>query len=405
MAALRIVFIDKDSEFLDDLKQKIKTSGYTWETFYFTDEIKALKFIIHHKKIDIAISNLNLKRADGISILTKVMDYSPDTSRILATEYPERQVLRPNITIAQQLIQKPYQPDFLDALIHEIHETRHYLENIALENIISQIDVLPSLPDLYAEITKELNSDQSSIKNIGAIITKDIGMTAKIIKLANSPYFGLRQKLVNVDEAVMMLGLDIIKSLVLYLHIFTQFTNPKIPKSFISNLWNHGLKTARLAEKIALTETKNKEVADAAFLGGLLHDTGKLIFAEHYSDTYIDIIDIGDKGLESYSILASEEYEATHADIGAYLMSIWHLPDEIAQAAYFHNKPHKLSDAEETFGIIHSVFTANVITSSRTGEFEKILTEFDPVYQKQEGFHEKLSRWTGYFEEINADKT
>ena len=101
-------------------------------------------------------------------------------------------------------------------------DLRVLLGEDSIKRIVSSMDSIPSFPSLYAEIIEELHSANASIQKLGEIVSKDMGMTAKILQLVNSAFFGLRRHVSSPSQAVSLLGLDTIKSLVLSVHIFTE---------------------------------------------------------------------------------------------------------------------------------------------------------------------------------------
>ncbi len=150
---------------------------------------------------------------------------------------------------------------------------------------------LPSIPSLYVEVIEKLQSPEGSLDDIGLIIARDIAMTAEILKLVNSAFFGLRRQISSVTEAVCYLGLDTIKSLVLSINVFSQFQSDQLKALPLYSLWSHSLMIAGGAKLIAKLENSGPKLVDESFAAGMLHDTGKLILAFNFSKTYQEILE------------------------------------------------------------------------------------------------------------------
>jgi putative nucleotidyltransferase with HDIG domain len=195
------------------------------------------------------------------------------------------------------------------------------------------------LPAIYVELVDELESEDASIEKIGDIISKDIGLTAKILKMVNSSFFGLRQQITSPAKAVSLLGLDLIKAIVLTHGTFDKFKNLKYPGLSLEKMWEHAMITGALAKIIAKESGLDRKASDTAFMAGLLHDIGRLLIAAYLPDSYRVIA----KRIEEKSIsMVAAETEiigTTHAAVGAYLIGLWGLPDDILEAAAFHHTP------------------------------------------------------------------
>src|SRR5262249_55529513 len=143
-----------------------------------------------------------------------------------------------------------------------------------------QVSSIPSLPAEYRQIMQELQSDEPSLEKVGKIIAKDIGMTAKVLQLINSAFFGLRGRISSPEQAVRLLGLDTISSLVLVISVFSQIQIEKIQGFELEKLWQHSFVVGRLAKEIAQNECKDRIMMGDAYTAGLLHGIGMLILAE-----------------------------------------------------------------------------------------------------------------------------
>ena len=155
-----------------------------------------------------------------------------------------------------------------------------------VDRLIDQVKSLPSLPSLYLELVRELRSPMVSVRRVGQIISKDLGMTPKLLQLVNSAYFGISREVTSVERAVALLGLNLVRDCVLVTHIFSQLDPSRPEMSSVAGLWRHSMSCAGLARQVARNEGADNGLVELAATAGLLHDVGKLMLATHLGERY-----------------------------------------------------------------------------------------------------------------------
>ena len=184
-------------------------------------------------------------------------------------------------------------------------------------------------------IVKEMQSPEPSLKKIGYIISQDVSMSSKILQIVNSAFFGPPQNIKDPQQAIIHLGIDTLRALVLSNHIFSSFPeNSELYGIPLTEMWKHSLMTGRLAKDIARSESGEKEVAEDALIAGIFHDLGKLILFK-VPDLYRGVKDFIEKnGCNSveaeYAVL-----KTSHAELGAYLLGLRGIPDNIVESVAF----------------------------------------------------------------------
>ena len=180
-----------------------------------------------------------------------------------------------------QFLAKPCDAETLKACVDRALGLRDFLSNESLKTFVSRIAALPSLPEVYTRLTDELRSPEASIRRVGEIIETDVAMTAKVLQLVNSAFFGVRRHVSSVAQAVSLLGLDTIKSLVLMVGVFSQAIAARLPAGFsLDALWGHSMAVGACSQAISKAEDAGKSVISDACTAGLLHDSGRLVYAE-----------------------------------------------------------------------------------------------------------------------------
>jgi HD-like signal output (HDOD) protein len=212
------------------------------------------------------------------------------------------------------------------------------------------------------QVVEKASRSDASVEEIGAIIGRDIGMTAQVLKLTNSAFFGLGRQFSSAVEAVAYLGLDTIKSLVLSIHAFSQFDKAETGALKIESLWNHSLQVAGSAKRISKLEGQEPKATEEAFTAGLLHDIGKLVLAVNLPDEYTEATRLAHSGLE-LSLAEHLVFGANHADVGGYLIGLWGLPVPVVEAVALHHAPSRAT--QPAFSPLTSVHAANVLEWER----------------------------------------
>ncbi len=265
-----------------------------------------------------------------------------------------------------------------------------WMGNEAIKKLVSQIRKLPAQPKLHTEVTNELKSENGSMDVVGRLISHEPVMSAKILQVVNSAFFGLTREVSDPTECVMVLGAERIKALILLAGVFSQYAASKCPGFAPEPVWGHSIQVGAFARAIALAETKNARTAEAAFTAGLLHDIGKLILAGNLPEMY----DTVQKLKVSKNITAREaEMEilgTSHAELGACLLATWGLPLPILEAIAWHHEPGR-SD-EKGFSLLAAVHAANIFAQeSQTGEAAH--ETVDIMYLMRSGLGDCRNRW------------
>jgi putative nucleotidyltransferase with HDIG domain len=207
-----------------------------------------------------------------------------------------------------------------------------------LNRLFSGSKQLPTMPEMYSKFAKAIENQQASGKTIADLIMKDQSMVTKILKMSNSAMYGLRQEITNLSAAVTLLGIETLKNLVLQVSLVREFKfdNEEVPEFKIGTFWEHSLSTAFFADVISgkLKLPKNENY----YLGGLLHDIGKLVIYQYYPEKFKDIILMQiDTNCCDYE--AEEKIiGVTHSDVGAFFAEKWNFKKEIIDILDSHHK-------------------------------------------------------------------
>lgn len=373
----RILFVDDDQNILTGLRRMLRTMKDEWEMAFAQGGEQALK-IMNLMKVDVIVSDMRMPEMNGAELLTKVMELHPETVRIVLSGHSDIELVLKSVLPAHQYLSKPCEPEKLKDVVYRALNMSKIITNETVKKLISKTESLPVLPQVYNAVINELQKQECSMKEIGKIIAEDLGMTAKILKLVNSSFFGFARHISSAEQAVNLLGLNILRSVILYEHIFTIYQNSSLKNFKFEQIWEHSLNVARISRAIMETLTQDRKLIEDAFIAGMLHDLGKLILATNLTAQYAIILNRLRTNERPIWDLEMEVIGTTHAEVGAYLLGLWGLAEPVVEAIAFHHAPYYPSVEPRP---LTSVYFANILELEISNSDNDILIpKFDINY-------------------------
>ena len=387
----RVLFVDDDQEVLDGLKNTLLGMRAGWE-MTFTTSAKDALHKLDEREFDVIVTDLHMPDMNGFDLLTEVLRRHPETVRIVLSATVKQDLGIRSSNAAHQYLAKPCDAATLRTALNTASRIRELLLSPKLRSVISRITSLPSLPSVHTKLIESLADPEISSRDLGEIIAQDVGMTAKVLQIANSAYFGLYRYIASPAEAAVYLGVDTIRALTMSAGVFSSFQHTGLPSAFIGQLQRHSMTTGMVAQAIAIAEGLPKKMSDSSLVGGLLHDVGKLILAASWPKEYADVLAAaGKEGVCSFD-MEHEVFGATHADIGAYLLWLWGLPDAICSAVAFHHKPAECSD--KAFTVAGAIHVADALERERAFSPDSgRRTQMDMNYLTALGLADRVPEW------------
>ena len=359
----KIIFVDDDPLILKGLQRMLRTLQQQWDMEFVDGGAKALARMAE-TRFDVVVTDMRMPGMNGAELLTEVMERYPQTVRIVLSGHADKDLILQCIGSTHQYLSKPCDSESIKSTVQRACGLENALESDHLKQLVTHMNRLPSLPSLYVEIVEKLNNPEATIEDIGAIIMKDMGMTAQILKLVNSAFFGLSRPVSSPTEAAMYLGLDTIKSLVLTIHAFSQFDDLKSHGFNLDALMHHSMSTGARAKQIATLQDAHRKLCDECFVSGMLHDTGKLVLAANYPAEYKRVQEMVQTEKRSGCAAEKEAFGADHASVGGYLLGLWGLPVPVVEAIALHHSPQLQPGTE--FSALTAVHAANALEHERT---------------------------------------
>ncbi len=215
----------------------------------------------------------------------------------------------------------------------------------ALRSQIEKIDTLPTIPGVLRKLLVVIENPKVSLNEVGGFIASDPVLTSRVLKIVNSPIYGFPGRISSLSQALILLGLNVVKGMLLGVSVFEAMQKTML------GLWEHSLGcaiTARIiAQKKGLTEPEEVSVA------ALLHDIGKVVLGLKFPEEYKKIMaEAEDKGI---FILEAEKkhFTISHAEAGAWIAQKWNFPRNLVEVIEYHHKPHLSNSVPVQTAIVH----------------------------------------------------
>lgn len=341
----RILFVDDEPFVLHGLQRMLRPMRNEWDMVFVTSGAEALE-LMARAPFDVVVSDMRMPGMNGTQLLNEVMKRHPQTVRLILSGHADEELIMKCVGITHQYLSKPCDPEELKMAVSRASAVGLSLNNPRLKQLVCQIDRLPSIPSLYIEMIEQLQDPEVELSDVATTVSKDIGMTAKILKLVNSAYFGLRREINDASEAVTYLGINTLKTLVLTIHAFSQFEGRRTEGFSLEQIWSHSQNVASAARRIAELADAPMVVREQAFIGGMLHDTGQLILGSSLASQYNSAIQQARAQMSPLFAVEAATFGTNHAELGGYLLGLWGLPVPVVEAITLHHQP-RLSCATE----------------------------------------------------------
>lgn len=390
MTKRNILFVDDQQAILDGLRRVLRKMSDQWEMEFVSSGADALTRL-DEQPFDLIVTDMVMPGMNGVELLREVRRRYPKTVRFVLSGQSDRELILQSTGFAHRYLAKPCDPDALRDLLHNSLGLRELLKSEELHARISSISVLPTVPEVYRALVDELQSELPAVQRIAELISQDIGITAKLLHMVNSAFFGLPTHVASVLQAVNLLGLDTVQGLVLAAGLMGQFEKGADEAAIVQRIYTHSLMVGTLAQKIARVFGLDKRAIEDALMAGLLHDVGKLVLLTHLTEEQESIEQLAE--IQGIPIIQAElaVMGVSHAAIGAHLMSLWGLPDSIVEAVAFHHNPADVPNPR--LAVLTAVYLASTLVDADR-EFDSARPEhtFDMSYLRNLGVTDSLPK-------------
>jgi HD-like signal output (HDOD) protein len=384
MSIIRILFVDDEARILEGIRRSMYCMRDEWQIRFAESGASAL-LQLAAEPADVVVSDMRMPGMDGPQLLAEVMRLYPGVVRVILSGQAELESIVRATRTAHRYLSKPCDALTLKAAISRTTTLKALLTSDRLAAVVGSVDKLPSPPKAYQELLVCLRDPTTTMGHVTEVIRRDVVMTAKILKLANSGFFGLRDPVQTVERAVGLVGTDAISTLVLGQELFTTNTPIVLPGFDINRLGRHSFETAAWARTVAVYENLPSNLADAAFMAGVLHDLGRLVFATRAPAA-------ASRADARPAAEAIEQMDAYHAEVGGYLLGLWSFPEPIVEAIVWHHTPSRCT--EPGLGLCGLLHVGDCLAHEREqGSAGTIAATLEPGYLDALGLADHWPEW------------
>lgn len=376
----KVLHIVQDEQINQVLKGTSTFYSNEYEFLFFNNFSEAENFINNNEDVVLVLTQFSSK-FDGFSFIKKIQLTHPNIYRVLISDESVKSKIPFAINHVHKVLRFPFTSDELS------NQLDYYLNLIKFDltpeliNKINGLGTVPVLPDIYIRLERELMKNEVSVSRVADVIGMDSFVTGQIMRVVYSSFYNISSNTLSVLHAINFLGLDIVKSLVLYIKVFSIKNVKPHTAEHLKKLRAHSIKVAKLSKAIMNFEVIDRELHDAAFTVGLLHDIGKILLI-HFNDKHLVAQDF--ESDSDFNMIKNEKeyFGVDHVKAGSYLLHLWNFPKDLVEAIFTHHDSQVLQS--EKFGLPQVVFIANSLVNNYTENIEAIKN----VYGEQ-----KLNDW------------
>lgn len=386
----KILFVDDDRNVLDGFRTMLHPKRRDWKGRFALSAEEGLK-LVDAEEFDVVIADMRMPGMDGADFLGEVEKRQPGTVRMILSGYSEMKALLKSAKHAHQFLSKPCSSEVIIATIQRALELQSVLNDDSVREIVAQLDSLPAIPDLYVKVAEELQSGEPDLQAVADLVEQDIGISATLMKVVNSSFFGFYETVTTPSRAVVLLGVEALKGLILGVNLLRELDLSDFPGYSVEKLWEHSLQTGYFAKVIANEEGLDREVSENCFICGILHDVGKLVLVTNLPEKYRSVLETVQAG--NGPILDAEErvLGVNHAGIGAYLLGLWGFGIDVVSGVLGHHSPVLCGEGVTPGLVVHAanVFQHELADSHSGYHF----TSLDSDWFRSQQMEERLGRW------------
>ncbi|GIX35828.1 MAG: hypothetical protein KatS3mg126_1607 [Lysobacteraceae bacterium] len=358
-----VLIIGRDAGQDSGIEAALEDLGVDWNLQFCTDASGALGFA-QANPVDVAVSELRPVGMDGIALLERIRAHHPEAARIMLLDESEEAHAMKALGVAHRILNKPLRAEELLEAVESIDELREILQSPELQQSVGRIDKLPPPPKLYLALTRALDDPDVSPAALAGLIQQDPAMAAKVLRLCNSAYFSGGRTISDVRTAVIRLGQQTLRRMVLATEVFGNAVNPAVDRDAMRD---RALLSSQLAARL-LAGSSSELAATAA----LLAEVGMLLPGVRYLDRNGELVGEGPH----------------YAEAGAYLLGMWGLPMPIVEAVAHHHQPQR--SRARGFWVSGAVHVARALITGQP---------VDEEYLRKVSMLDKLPAW----EKLAAD--
>jgi HD-like signal output (HDOD) protein len=386
----RILFVDDEPRVLEGLRRMLHFAGQEWDVQFVGSGPEALDRAAE-TPFDAVVTDVRMPGMDGSELLHHVAERFPATVRFILSGQCRRETVMKTVGLAHQFFTKPCDSEALRAALLRACGTLDRLPDARHKALVARVKCVPSSPLAFRSLFAELESAEPSAERLGRIVSRDVGMTANLMQLVNSGFFGSPQTGSDPARWAAFLGVETLRLLVLCAGAIRCAELCLPADCSLSALRKHSRQVADGAVAIAAHETDDPTEIGRAYLAGLLHDVGLFVFADQAPHCYAGVCAMSRAQRSPVWEVEKAVQGTTHAEVGASLAALWGASEAIVEVIAFHHCP-SLSDAPG-FGPLAAVHVADAVATADALDLPLDARLVDSEYLARVGCADRLDAW------------
>ena len=391
----RVLLVDDEPNVVQGLTRMMRSVRDEYETRYALSGTEALR-IMAEWPADVVVSDMRMPGMNGVELLNRIAAEYPEAVRLILSGHTDREVIMQSAVVAHQFLAKPCDAQTLVHTLRRAASVRALLQEPAIRNVVGRTMQLPCLSTTYDNLMAVLGTEGCSAADVADVVSKDLVLTAKVMQLVNSGFFGAARRVDSIVDAIACLGIEVIRALVATIEAFDGF-RASFEEDQIRGVFHHSLRVAEYARSIAAFEGLSISDQEDALLAGMLHDIGKLVLARAYPDRYAEAL-LSDGQLWPDHGAEREAIGASQAEVGAYLLGLWGFQIHVVEAVAFHDRP----DASQApvFSLTTIIHAANVLAEAKSYFTDEAAARLDYDYLRCVRKLDAVNAWAALEPEV-----
>lgn len=354
----RILFVDDDLRFLDALSVGMIPRAARWNMTFVESGARALQELERAPQ-DVLVADVRMPAMDGAQLLRTVREQWPDTVRIVLSGGADLGDVVRLLPVAHQYLSKPCPAKRLEEVIERSLGVKALLSKQELRALMGSTDQLPAQPRVFTRLQVAMANEKISAREVSRIIRADAMVTAKVLQIVNSAFFGPARRVTSIEQAVMYLGFPAVRNLAMCAEVFAHRpSNRTVAPLSLERLQQHANRVAAVVH----TLTAGTALDDDAVLAALLHDIGYWVLVQERPQELEKALELAIAERIPMHEAEMRVLGASHAEVGAYLLGLWGLPYTIVEAVARHHTPQSVRIAK--FDVLAALTVAMALSGT-----------------------------------------
>jgi len=328
---LRVLFVDDEQRILDGLRRQFRGKRDQWDIRFAQSGEQALR-LMEEVSADVVISDMRMPGMHGAALLREVQERWPGAVRFVLSAQTDQADLLRDVGAIHQFIQKPCAAEALERAVTRTCDLASTIESEELRSVTARIGSLPVVSDSFTKLVQVLEEEKSDANTVAEVVERDVGLSAKLLQMVNSAFFGIPRHVHTVKDAVVLLGTSSLKSLAIASQIIDALASGSSTERDIARLWRASADIGALAGTLARNHGQCSDVCDTARLAGTLSLIGRGILLDSWPGRYAAALERAQHKPGMLHEAEAIEFGVPQHSVGAYALGLWAFDDEVIEA-------------------------------------------------------------------------